>query len=77
MLSTKIGNSDWYFVLNNGGTRKFSVQFLGRRRGDDKRDIVTFREGAPHYEAYTTETGKAIPKFVAKTLWEAMENSYA
>lgn len=76
MLSTKIGNSEWYFVLNYEATRKFTVQFLGNGR-NDKRDIVTYREGAPHYEAYTTETGKAIPKFVAKALWEAIEKSPA
>jgi adenosylcobinamide amidohydrolase len=76
MLSNKIGNSNWYFVLNYDSTRKFSVQFLGNGC-NDKRDIVTYREGAPHYEAYTTETGKAIPKFVAKAIWEAMEKSPA
>lgn len=72
MESGYINGSRWWVTPNYDSTRKFSVQFLGRRRGDDKRDIVTFREGAPHYEAYTTETGKAIPKFVAKALWESI-----
>jgi len=71
MESGYLNGSRWWVTPNYNSTRKFSISYLAKGASRmSKHDIVTYREGAPHYEAYTTETGKVIPQFVAKALWE-------
>jgi hypothetical protein len=71
MMSTRIPNSDWYFVLNYESTRKFSVQHT-TPYANKRRDIVTFAEDATGATDYTTYTGKPLPRFVAEAIWEAI-----
>jgi hypothetical protein len=70
-MSTRIPNSDWYFVLNYESTRKFSVQHT-TPYANKRRDIVTFAEDATGATDYTTYTGKPLPAFVANAIWQTI-----
>jgi hypothetical protein len=68
-----LNGSRWWVTSNYDSTHKFTISYFAKGASRmSKYDIVTFREDAPNSETYTTETGKAIPKFIAKALWESI-----
>lgn len=75
-MSTRIPDSDWFFVRNYESTLVFSVQHIKPYVGTKhRRDIVTFNDDATDATDYKTYTGKPLPKFVAEAIWEAITRS--
>ncbi|CAB4145911.1 hypothetical protein UFOVP1219_26 [uncultured Caudovirales phage] len=86
-ISKQVGESHWYIcehrLEDNPSTTwgvpiwaKYSVQFLGKRRGTDKREIVTHTESSTSPETYTSLYGYVLPKFVAEAIWEDMRKNF-